>query len=160
VTTKVKDSTASSKRKVKSPIKKGKQFERECANIMGHIFPEAKRHLEYQADEALEGIDLEGTDIFRFQMKNRQNYVSVGTIKEIRTKDPNHIPVLVTKGNRLEPMAVLPFEKFVTLLEVAYGLRLPFNEKLKQLRYERAEEPPFTELCYAGVNTKLIDELI
>jgi hypothetical protein len=124
--------------KVKCGAAKGKKFERECANILGHIFPEAKRHLEYQADEALDGEDLEGTDIFKFQMKNRQNYAPVGTIKEVRTKDPNHIPVLVTKGNRMDAMAVLPFEKFVTLLEIAYGHRCLLNEKPKQLRHENA----------------------
>lgn len=127
VTTKQKDSTPSSSRKVKNGAKKGKQFEREVANILGHIFPEAKRHLEYQADEALAGEDLSGTDRIKIQCKNHQNYVPVGTIKEVRTKDPDDIPVLVTKGNRLEAMAVLPFEKFVTLLEIAYGLELPFR---------------------------------
>jgi len=68
------------------------------------------------------GVDIANTAPFKFQCKNNQNYKSVGTIKEIIKESENDIPVLVTKGVRQEPMAVLPFEKFVTLLEVVYGL--------------------------------------
>lgn len=106
--------------------KKGKQFEREIANLLGHIFPEAERMLEYQASKVI-GVDIEGTDRIKIQCKNHQNYCSIGTIHEIKIKDPNDIPVLVTKGIRMEAMAVLPFEKLVTLLEIAYGLELPFR---------------------------------
>lgn len=99
---------------------KGLQFEREIAQLLGHIFPEAERQLESQASSC-NGIDLQGTDIIAIQCKNHAGYCSVSTIKEIHLKDPSHIPVLVTKGIRQAPMAVLPFEKFVTLLEIAYG---------------------------------------
>lgn len=126
--TKAKASTTSSKRKVshKGALQKGKQFEREIANRLGHIFPEAERLLEYQSSKVI-GVDIEGTDRIKIQCKNHQSYCSVGTINEIRTTNKNDIPVLVTKGNRQEAMAVLPFEKFVTLLEIAYGLELPFR---------------------------------
>lgn len=126
--TKKESSTTSSKRKVshKGALQKGKQFEREIANRLGHIFPEAERMLEYQASKVI-GVDIEGTDRIKIQCKNHQNYCSIGTIHEIRTTNSKDIPVLVTKGNRLEAMAVLPFEKFVTLLEIAYGLELPFR---------------------------------
>jgi hypothetical protein len=127
-TGKTSQSTTSSKRQVshRGALQKGKQFEREIANRLGHIFPEAERMLEYQASKVI-GVDIEGTDRIKIQCKNRQNYCPIGTINEIRTTNPNDIPVLVTKGNRLEAMAVLPFEKFVTLLEIAYGLELPFR---------------------------------
>jgi hypothetical protein len=116
------------KRKVshKGALAKGKQFEREISNLLGHIFPEAERMLEYQASKVI-GVDIEGTDRIKIQCKNHQNYCSVGTIHEIKIKDPNDIPVLVTKGIRMEAMAVLPFAKLVTLLEIAYGLELPFR---------------------------------
>jgi hypothetical protein len=138
-------STTSSKRRVShaGAGKKGKQFEREIANALGHIFPEAERMLEYQASKVI-GVDIEGTDRIKIQCKNHQNYCSIGTIHEIRTKDPNDIPVLVTKGNRLEAMAVLPFDKLVTLLEIAYGLELPFRtfevEKTKLSSTEKVIE--------------------
>lgn len=113
-------------RRGKTAIKKGKQFERDVANLLGHIFPEAKRHIESQADEAIHGVDLSNTDRFKIQCKNKQNYVSVSTIYEVKLTSEEDIPVLVTKGNRLETMTVLPFRCFIELLEIAYGLRAPF----------------------------------
>lgn len=114
-------------RKGKTALKKGKQFEREVAQLLGHIFPEAKRHLEFQADEAAEGVDLSNTERFKIQCKNYQNYVSVSTIFEVKLSSPEDIPVLLTKGNRLETMAVLPFRDLITLLEIAYSERPPFR---------------------------------
>lgn len=101
--------------------KKGKQFEREIATALGHIFPDAQRMLEYQGSNVI-GVDLENTDVFRFQCKCTANYKNPNAIFEIREKGP-HVPVLVTKANNRPPMAVLPFEEFVTLLERAYGHR-------------------------------------
>jgi hypothetical protein len=167
-TKKAKDSTASSKKRKVSHAgarQKGLQFERDVANALGHIFPEAKRHLEMQADEAQEKRDIDNTGIFLFQCKNHQNYCSIGTINEIKVRDPNHIPVLVTKGNKMEPMAVLPFEKFVTLLEMVVGLKLPFNES-KKIRNEIAEMPVVTwrkatTLEVLGITpNSIIDELL
>lgn len=118
-------SSATKPKKRVNGIKKGKAYEREVANDIGHIFPEAQRNLEYQADED-QGLDIKGTDRIKIQCKFRQNYVPINTIREIQLKNENEIPVLVTKGNHREPMAVLPWKKLVTLLEIAYGLELPF----------------------------------
>lgn len=126
------DSQTSSKpKRVKNPAAKGKQFERDVANAIAHIFPEAQRMLEYQASNVI-GVDIEGTDPFLIQCKNHANYCSVGTINEVRVQNENQIPVLVTKGIRLEAMAVLPFQKFVTLLEAAYGLRPRLVQQVSQ----------------------------
>ena len=125
--------TSSKPKKKVNGAKKGRQFEREVANAIGHIFPEAKRMLEYQASDVI-GVDIEGTDPFLIQCKNHQGYCSVSTIGEVRLQRKDQIPVLVTKGNRLEAMAILPFEKFVTLLEVAYGHRPLFAPPAKTLR--------------------------
>lgn len=118
--------TGSKKKKVKRAgtkfgAKKGKQFEREIATALGHIFPDAQRMLEYQGSNVI-GTDLENTDIFRFQCKCTANYKNPNAIFEIREKGP-HVPVLVTKANNRPPMVVLPFQEFVTLLEMAYGHR-------------------------------------
>ena len=102
--------------------KKGKSWEREIANAIGHIFPEAKRHLEYQASAAAKGIDLEGTGCFKIQAKNYQGYAPIGKIFEIKELCEEDIPLLITKGNRLPPMVVLPFESMIYLMEVLYGL--------------------------------------
>ena len=120
--------TLSKKRRVShaGAAKKGKQFEREIAHDLGHIFPEAERNLEYQASNCI-GVDLNGTDRIKIQCKNYANYCPIGKINEIRNIKEDDIPVLVTKGIRMEPMAVLPWKKLVTLLEIAYGLELPFR---------------------------------
>ncbi len=120
------DSEIVSKKKKVRPgtkfgAKKGKNFEREIATALGHIFPDAQRMLEYQGSNVI-GVDLENTDIFRFQCKCTANYKNPNAIFEIREKGP-HVPVLVTKANNRSPMAVLPFQEFVTLLEMAYGHR-------------------------------------
>lgn len=126
-------------RKGKTAIKKGKQFEREVAQLLGHIFPEAKRHLEFQADEAAQGVDLSNTGPFKIQCKNYQNYVSVSTIFEVKLQSEDDIPVLLTKGNRLETMAVLPFRDLITLMEIAYSLTPPFQtpEERKETRQSK-----------------------
>lgn len=115
--------TTSSKTKKKkiNGNKKGKAFERQIANELGHIFPDAQRELEFQASNN-RGTDIENTDLFQFQCKRYAGYAPIGKINEIKLESPNHIPVLVTQGNRMECMAVLPFSKLVTLIEIAYGL--------------------------------------
>lgn len=105
----------------KHGAKKGKQFERQIATELGHIFPDAQRMLEYQGSKGI-GVDLENTDIFRIQCKCWANYANPNVIFEIRESAP-HVPVLVTKANNRPTMAVLPFQEFVTLLEIAYGHR-------------------------------------
>lgn len=122
--------------------KKGKQFERDVANALLRIFPEAERMLEYQASKVV-GVDIENTDCFKIQCKRNQTYAPVGRIKEVILQNKNDIPVLVTKGNRLDAMAVLPFEKFVTLLEVLYGLAPHWGDKKELIEIEN--EPTLIE---------------
>ena len=82
--TKKKSSVSSSKKKPKvNGAKKGKQFERDIANAIGHIFPEAERMLEYQASSVI-GVDIQGTDKIKIQCKNHANYCSIGKIREVR----------------------------------------------------------------------------
>lgn len=125
--TKTADSKTSSKKRING-AKKGKKFERDVANALLHIFPEAQRMLEYQASKVI-GADLENTDCFKIQCKRNQGYAPISRIKEVQIKHENDIPLLVTKGNNMDAMAVLPFEKFVELLEVVYGLAPHWGEK-------------------------------
>lgn len=129
-----KEESKTTSRKVKNPAAKGKQFERDIANALGHIFPEAQRMLEYQASNVI-GVDIEGTYPFMIQCKNRQNYVPISTIDEVKTQYEHEIPVLITKGIRMEAMAVLPFQKLVTLLEIIYGHR-PLLKPVNTDRHE------------------------
>ena len=134
-------------RKGKTALKKGKAFEREVAQLLGHIYPEAKRHLEFQADEAASGVDLSNTGPFKIQCKNYQNYVSVSTIFEVKLLEEGDIPVLLTKGNRLPTMAVLPFEHLIYLMEIANGLaplmRTPEERKESRAAKLMASLPMF-----------------
>jgi hypothetical protein len=106
----------------KNGAKKGKAFERQIANELGHIFPDAQRMLEYQGSDNI-GVDLQKTDIFLYQCKCWANYANPNVIFEVRPPTDKHIPVLVTKANNRPTMAVLHFKDYVTLLEIAYGLR-------------------------------------
>ena len=98
-----------------SSRRKGHQFERDIANELKSVFPEAKRHLEYQFQEAA-GFDIDNTGNFRFQCKKRKTYVSINTIKEIK-QNPLEIPVLITAADREPAMAVIPFQDFLNLLK-------------------------------------------
>ncbi len=125
---KLKESTTSSKPRING-AKKGKQFEREVSNALGHIWPSAERMLEYQSSGNI-GVDIKGTGDFKIQCKRNAGYASISKIHEIRSPDKNAIPILVTKGNRMEAMAVLPFDKFIYMLEVMHGLQ-PLLKKPK-----------------------------
>jgi len=100
----------------KSSRTKGHGFERKVAGMFRELgFPGAKRHLEYQGEEA-NGIDLDGTGRFKVQCKKHKKYVPVGTIKEVQAKGDD-IPLLITAGDNQEPMVVLrwvDFEKIIT----------------------------------------------
>ena len=97
---------------------KGLSFERACANKLKEVFPRARRALECQ--EGL-GYDLENTGCFLFQMKAYANYAPITKINEIPRTDSTKIPVLVTKGDRLEPMAVLPFSDLIKMIKMIQG---------------------------------------
>ena len=105
--------------------KKGHDFERLVAarfRTMG--FPNAKRQLEYQADTC-NGIDLAETGEYAVQCKSLANYAPINRIFEIKA-GPTAIPVLITKGDHMEPLAVLPLWKFEELVRLEQtGHRLP-----------------------------------
>jgi hypothetical protein len=95
---------------------KGHSFERWCAEQFRKVFPDAKRHLEYQAGEAL-GRDLANTGDYLVQCKRGRKYCNPSRIEEIQI-DPIEcgIPVLITKGDDKEPLACLPLSSFLKLL--------------------------------------------
>ena len=95
---------------------KGHSFERAIAIRLREIFPDAKRHLEYQCDEA-NGVDISGTGPYLFQCKKLKKYAPVTCIQEIKHDPDFDIPVLVTAADREEPMAVLPFSELLILLK-------------------------------------------
>jgi hypothetical protein len=102
---------------------KGHSFERELAILLRPLFPNARRHLEYQDQEA-NGVDLVETGDFRFQSKKCKAYVSINTINEI-TADRllGEVPVLVTAADHKPAMAVLYFDDLLALMGQALESR-------------------------------------
>ena len=97
--------------------KKGHDFERWVANELKKVFPEARRHLEYQMGEAL-GKDIANCGNYLIQCKRNRKYASVKAIKEIQVCPiEGGVPVLVTKGDGQEPLAILPFSEFLKLIK-------------------------------------------
>lgn len=95
---------------------KGHSFERWVAQEFRKVFPGAKRHLEYQADEA-QGIDLDCTGDYRVQCKRGRKYAPLTKLNEIQLCPiEGGIPVLVTQGDHTLPMAALPLKDFLTML--------------------------------------------
>ena len=98
----------------KASRRKGHSMERWLVNELRNIFPKARRLLEYQEGK---GVDLEYTGQYRFQCKAYQDYVAINKINEIPIEEDT-IRCLVTKGDRKEPMVVIPFKEFKAMLEV------------------------------------------
>lgn len=101
--------------------RKGHQFEREVAIALRAIFPEARRQLEYHSADA-RGVDIANTGKFRFQCKRGRSYAPISAIDEIQCdRFWGETPVLVTKADDLEPMAILPWDDFLKLLGASFG---------------------------------------
>jgi hypothetical protein len=104
--------------------RKGHQFERDVAIALRLVFPEARRHLEYQDAESGKGIDLVETGYYRFQCKKLADYAPINRIREVQCDEElGEVPVLVTAADGKEPMAVLPFTHLLRLIrkDVAGG---------------------------------------
>ena len=91
---------------------KGHAFEREVARLFRRIFPDARRHLEYQSEQA-NGVDIDGVGKWRIQCKRHKNYVPVNTIEEIQ---PDGIHLLVTKADNKPTMAVMRLDDLLKIL--------------------------------------------
>jgi hypothetical protein len=100
--------------------RKGYGYERTIANILKDIFPEAKRHLEFQGQEA-KGYDLDNTGEFRIQCKRYKQYAPITKIEEVQETGT---PVLITKGDRKKDVVCMYLEDWIKLLKA-------YNEKEK-----------------------------
>lgn len=102
---------------------KGHSFERAVSIALRLVFPNARRHLEYQDAEA-NGIDIVHTGPYKFQCKRGRKYCSFTAIKEIQADEfLGDIPILVTKGDNERVLAAMPFEEFIDLLKFKYGIK-------------------------------------
>ena len=105
----------------KSSRRKGAAYEREVANLFKELgWEDAKRHLEYQPDEAEEGRDLDGTQPFAVQAKCWGKTPSITAIEEITVSEEYPIPLAILKrsatGQKPLEVAVMRLEDFKMLL--------------------------------------------
>lgn len=108
--------TRSKKSNGRRSRRKGHQFERDVAILLRPVFPEARRHLEYQAEEA-QGVDLDGTGSYKIQCKKLRAYSPISAIKEVVCDQfLGDVPVLITAGDNEPPVAVLPLDEFIRLI--------------------------------------------
>lgn len=104
------------KNKGRHARRKGHQFERDVAISLRGVFPEARRHLEYQHQEA-NGVDLVNTGRFLFQCKKLKAYAPISTINEIQAhRALGDIPVVVTAADNSPWMAVLYYDDLIELI--------------------------------------------
>lgn len=97
--------------------RKGHSFEREIAVRLRVVFPHARRQLEYHEDDA-KGVDLQNTGDYKIQCKKYAKYAPITAIEEVQCdRMLGEIPVLITAGDALEPMVVLPLDDFLRLIE-------------------------------------------
>lgn len=96
---------------------KGHSYEREIANQLKPMFPEVKRHLESQSQEAL-GYDLDNTGEWRVQCKRGKKYAPIGKIKEPQIEKTGGIPVLITKGDRERSVICFYLDDFLKMERV------------------------------------------
>ncbi len=109
--------------KVKDPVmvkrgkharRKGHGFERDIASMLRLVgFPQACRNLEYQGGE---GYDIDNAGIYDIQCKRGKKYCNASVIKEVPKRE-GRIQVLITKADKLEALAVMPFEHFLEIMK-------------------------------------------
>jgi len=84
---------------------------------------DAKRHLEYQGEEAAEGRDLDGTAPFAVQAKCWRRTPSISSLEEIVPTEEYSIPLALLKRTRgggrggLE-VIVLPAKEGLRMIEL------------------------------------------
>lgn len=99
--------------------RKGHAFERWVGKRFRRIFPDARRQLEFQKEVAAEGCDLVNLGRYRVQCKRGRKYASITAIFQVKICPiEGGCPVLITKGDRQEAMAVLPFEELLNLIRM------------------------------------------
>ena len=91
---------------------KGKAGELEAARILQPIFPDARRRVVNHAGVE-NGADLENTGAFAVQVKRHKKPSPVSALYEVQAAG---IPLLLTRGDRGEWLAVLRATDLVAIL--------------------------------------------
>lgn len=96
----------------KTQREKGKRGEREAAELLRPVFPDARRRVVNHAG-AEDGRDLENTGAFAVQVKRHVRPAPVSALYEIKAPG---IPLLLTRGDGGEWLAVLRADDLVRIL--------------------------------------------
>lgn len=105
----------------KASRRKGKAYENHIATLFREAgWSDAKRHLEFQGQEAEAGRDLDGTQPFAIQAKCWKRTPSVSAIEQIECDEEYFIPIAILKrqsvgGTPLE-VAVVPLNIFLDMI--------------------------------------------
>lgn len=130
--------------------KKGKSYEREIVIQLAHIFPKARRHLEFHVEDAAKKMDIQGTHPWVIQCKRKIKYEMPKVLLETIAEEGEH-RVLVTKADRLPALAILEWETFKMLVEVYHGMRPPLKSEaqlvLEKEKLNIKKLPPFNNEC-------------
>ena len=93
---------------------KGHSFERWVSNFLKKFFPLSKRRLEYQAQEAHKGVDIDNTAPFAIQCKA---YKNISVYKWLEEVDRSlGIPILVAKSDYKKPILIAYLEDVSSLI--------------------------------------------
>ena len=107
----------------KTSRRKGAAYERHLANLFKNIgYPDAKRHLEFQGQEAEEGRDLDGTQPLAIQAKCWKSTPSIEAINQIVPSEEYPIRVAIlkrtqSKGRPGLEVAVLDLDTFLAMVQ-------------------------------------------
>jgi hypothetical protein len=111
---------------------KGHTFERDCVNelkAIGYGKAKTSRAASRLADDCK--IDIVGVFPYAFQCKNMQTYASANELDKIDWESYTEgtdglegkemIPVVLTKANGKQPLAILPWSRLLYLLSLENG---------------------------------------
>ena len=103
---------------------KGKNYENHIAKLFREAgWPDAKRHLEFQSDEAEHGRDLDNTEPFAVQVKCWKKAPPITAILQVKAEGEYRIPVAIlkrtqSKGVKSLEVAVMCLDDFMRLMEM------------------------------------------
>lgn len=103
---------------------KGAAYERYVASLFRDIgWEDAKRHLEYQSDEAEAGRDLDGTEPFAVQVKCWKSTPSISAIQQVIVDRDYPIRVAVLKRTQSKDspsleVAVVDLSVFMRMIQM------------------------------------------
>ena len=110
---------------------KGKNYENYVAKLFRKAgWPDAKRHLEFQSDEAEHGRDLDNTEPFAVQVKCWKKAPPITAILQVKAEGEYSVPVAVlkrtqSKGVKSLEVAVMYLDDFMIFMELISSL---FND--------------------------------